>query len=78
MKKKSSILALTACTLMLLGTSAAQAAGAFCISITAQKQGALFGQSKMPGCDKNIDGLTFSYSVLSPRDAATGLAVGKR
>ncbi len=78
MKTKLSNLALAIGLLMLLGTSAAQAAGVLCASITAQKQGALFGQRKMPGCDKKIDGLTFSDSVLSPREAATGQAMGRR
>ncbi len=78
MKTKSTGFVAAASALMLLGTGVAQAAGVFCVSITAQKQGELVGQSRIRGCEKKIDGLTFAYSVISPRDAATGLAVGRR
>jgi type VI secretion system secreted protein Hcp len=48
------------------------------ISINGSKQGKFKGNSSKSGRHGWIEVVSFSYGVQSPRDAATGLASGKR
>jgi type VI secretion system secreted protein Hcp len=51
----------------------------FTVSIDATKQGHLKGESQMRGeKDGKIPGVRFTVETVSPRDAATGQASGKR
>jgi type VI secretion system secreted protein Hcp len=80
MKMKSTGIAIALFAVVSLGTSAAQAAQPFCITIVASKQGTLAGGSgqKASLCGARIEGLGFSYGVVSPRDQSTGQATGRR
>lgn len=50
----------------------------FYVTIKGSKQGAFKGESiRKPHKDK-IEGISFEYEVVSPRDVATGQASGKR
>lgn len=71
-------LALAGFIFVLLATSVAQAATEFYVSITGAKQGPFNGEVVRKGFEGKIAGLTFDYSVVSPRDVATGMATGKR
>ncbi|MCM3872521.1 MAG: type VI secretion system tube protein Hcp [Pyrinomonadaceae bacterium] len=50
----------------------------FYITIDGKQQGLFKGDSKREERKDKIVGLSFSYDVQSPRDVATGQAVGKR
>ena len=50
----------------------------FYVSANASKQGKLKGESTRPRQEDKLTGLAFHYSVGSPRDAATGMASGRR
>lgn len=50
----------------------------FYVTIEGTKQGALKGESIREAHKDKIAGLAFYYELQSPRDAATGLASGKR
>ena len=71
-------LALAGFMFVLLATSVAQAAPEFYVSITGSAQGPFNGEVVRKGFEGKIAGLTFDYSVVSPRDAASGQATGKR
>lgn len=71
-------LALAGFMFVLLGTSVAQAASEFYVSITGVKQGPFKGEVTKKGFEGKIAGLNFDYAVLSPRDPASGMATGKR
>jgi type VI secretion system secreted protein Hcp len=53
-------------------------AGVFYVSIEGTKQGRFKGESRRAARKDRLEGLTFSYEVASPRDAATGQASGRR
>jgi type VI secretion system secreted protein Hcp len=53
-------------------------AGVFYVSIEGTKQGKFKGESRRATAKDRLEGLTFSYEVGSPRDAATGQASGRR
>lgn len=55
-------------------STSASAAYSFLVTATGQKS----GKFKGPGEGGKIPAVAFSYSVRSPRDAASGLATGKR
>lgn len=63
---------------VLLATSVAQAAPEFYVSITGAKQGPFNGEVVRKGFEGKIAGIIFDYSVVSPRDASSGMATGKR
>lgn len=71
-------LALAGFMFVLLATSVAQAAPEFYVSITGAKQGPFKGEVTKKGLEGKIAGLNFDYAVMSPRDAASGMATGKR
>jgi len=51
----------------------------FYVTIESTKQGKLQGESTRKGQEGKLTGIGgFSYEVTSPRDAASGLATGKR
>ena len=74
-KTKAIGVAVAVCVLMLFGATAAQAAMRFYVSITGAKQGLFNGEGTYA---KSMEGLTFDYALVSPRDLATGQATGKR
>jgi type VI secretion system secreted protein Hcp len=80
MKMKSTGIAIALCAIVSLGTSAAQAAMVFCVTIVGQKQGALAATStrRGGGCVGKIEASGFSYGMVSPRDMTTGLSTGRR
>jgi type VI secretion system secreted protein Hcp len=78
MNQKVIGLVVAVCALLLFDVAAAQAAMRFCVSITGVKQGQFRAQGTVPYCGKSIEGVAFHYSVVSPRDLATGQATGKR
>lgn len=78
MTTKAIGLAVAVCVLMLCGATAAQAAPEFYVSITGAKQGPFKGESPRKGFEGKIAGRTFDYSVVSPRDIASGQATGHR
>lgn len=78
MKMKTFGLTIGLCACMLFGAAAAQAAQEFYVSITGVKQGPFKGEIVRKGFDGKIAGLSFDYEVVSPRDAASGMATGKR
>lgn len=53
-------------------------AQAFYVNVTGQKQGAIKGDVTAKGHEGSILGWALSHEILSPRDAASGLATGKR
>ena len=63
---------------LLYGTSTAQAAPEFYISITGAMQGPFNGEVIRKGFEGKMAGLSFDYTLVSPRDPATGQAIGKR
>lgn len=71
-------LAVAVCVLMLFGATSAQAALEFYVSITGAVQGPFKGEVIQKGFEGKIAGLSFDYSVVSPRDLATGQATGRR
>jgi type VI secretion system secreted protein Hcp len=71
-------LALAGCVFVICGTSVVQAAPEFYVSIVGSIQGPFKGEINKQGFDGKIAGLNFDYAVVSPRDAATGQALGKR
>jgi len=77
MKTKAIGLAVAVCVLMLFGATAAQAAQRFCVSITGANQGPFKAQTMIATCANKIEGFTFDYGVVIPRDPATGRALGK-
>ena len=50
----------------------------FYLTIDGTTQGKFKGESPKQGQTQKIPGLNFQYEVISPRDAATGRASGKR
>ncbi len=50
----------------------------FYVTIEGTKQGKFKGESKVAARKDNLVGLAFEYKVISPHDAATGVASGKR
>jgi type VI secretion system secreted protein Hcp len=61
-----------------LAFTAAQAAPVLCVAIAAQKQGVLPGSGRPSLCEQKIEALSFSFSSISPRDPATGMATARR
>ena len=53
-------------------------AAEFFVTIEATKQGALAGESTRAKHEGSLEGLAFHYSVAHPRDAASGMATGRR
>ena len=50
----------------------------FFVTVTGAKQGNFKGESTQKGHEGKIQGVAFSYGVLSPRDGISGLPTGKR
>ncbi|NWJ47446.1 MAG: type VI secretion system tube protein Hcp [Chloroflexi bacterium] len=50
----------------------------FYVTVEGTKQGKFKGESLQSKNANKIDGIRFSYGITSPRDAASGLATGKR
>jgi len=48
------------------------------VSVKGQKQGQFKGESAREKASDRIEAVAFAYEVISPRDAATGQASGKR
>lgn len=71
-------LALAGFMFVLLATGVAQAAQEFYVSINGAKQGPFKGEVTRKGFEGKIAGLSFDYTVVSPRDPASGQATGKR
>jgi type VI secretion system secreted protein Hcp len=53
-------------------------AGVFYVTIVGSKQGQFKGESIRANAKGKLEGLTFVSDVSSPRDAASGMATGKR
>ena len=53
-------------------------AGVFYVTIVARKQGQFKGESTRAAAKGKLEGLTFVSEVSSPRDAASGMATGRR
>lgn len=64
--------------LAVLQTVVAEAAQEFYFSAVGARQGVFKGEARQKGMENKIVGLTFDYSVVSPRDPASGMATGKR
>jgi type VI secretion system secreted protein Hcp len=58
----------------LVAFSSVRAAEPIHVTVTGQKQGVIKGDAT----DGSIAGLAYEHSVISPRDASTGLPTGKR
>lgn len=78
MRMKMAGMALGVLVLALMQSVVAEAAQEFYFSAIGARQGAFKGESTRKGFENKIVGLTFDYSVVSPRDPATGQATGKR
>lgn len=78
MRMKIMGLALGVLVLALMQSVVAEAAQEFYFSAVGVRQGVFKGESLRKGFEGKITGLTFDYSVVSPRDLATGQATGKR
>ncbi|MBD0316459.1 MAG: type VI secretion system tube protein Hcp [Nitrospiraceae bacterium] len=63
---------------LVLNAVAAEAAPEFYVSVTGAIQGPFKGELVNKGFEGKFAGLSFDYEVVSPRDAASGLASGKR
>ncbi len=50
----------------------------FFVTVTGAKQGDFKGESTQKSHEGKIQGVAFSYGVLSPRDGTSGLPTGKR
>jgi type VI secretion system secreted protein Hcp len=50
----------------------------FFATVTGAKQGAFKGETTQKGREGKIQGVAFTYGVLSPRDLTSGLPTGKR
>ena len=50
----------------------------FFVTVTGKTQGAFKGESTQKGREGKIQGVAFSYGVISPRDPASSLPTGKR
>lgn len=74
-KVVSSVLAITA---LVVSASASAASYSFLMSADGVKTGKFRGESNAKGETGKIPAVAFSYSVRSPRDAASGAATGKR
>ena len=48
------------------------------ITIEGQQQGVIKGDGKRKGMEGKISGYGYSYSIVSPRDASSGIATGRR
>jgi len=53
-------------------------ATAFTCKATGEKQGWIQGNCRQKGRENTIEGISMSHQVVSPRDAASGQATGKR
>lgn len=62
---------------VLLGATVAQADSVF-VSIRGTKQGQFRGEAPQVNVKDKLVGVAFRYELTSPRDAATGMATGKR
>ena len=71
-------LALGAFMLVLSSAAVSQAASEFYVSIIGAIQGPFNGEVIRKGFDGKFAGLSFDYAVVSPRDPASGQAMGKR
>lgn len=78
MRMKMMGLAFGVFVLAVMQTVVAEAAQEFYFSAVGTRQGVFKGESLRKGLESKIVGLTFDYSVVSPRDPASGLATGKR
>lgn len=79
--RKTVVKAFVVSTFIALASLAAvpsQAALNFYISVRGQKQGAIKGDVTQKGREGTIMGIAYSHEITSPRDVATGLAIGKR
>jgi len=65
-------------TMLLALQSAANATELAYLTVTGQKQGEIKGSLTTKGHEGAIEVLSVSHSIVSPRDAASGLATGKR
>jgi type VI secretion system secreted protein Hcp len=66
-----------AAVLALFGSGPALGAYTVCVSITGAQQGPFKGDAITKSCS-GTTAYTFEYAVSSPRDAATGMATGRR
>lgn len=78
MKMKAFGLAVGLCAFMLFGAPAAQAAQEFYVSIVGAVQGPFKGEVVRKGFEGKMAGISFDYAIVSPRDAVSGMATGKR
>lgn len=78
MRMKMMGVALGVLVLSVMQTVVADAAQEFYFSAVGARQGVFKGEARQKGLEGKIVGLTFDYSVVSPRDPASGLATGKR
>jgi type VI secretion system secreted protein Hcp len=70
---------LLACMVVLVTAVSASAAPEFYVSVIGSLQGPFKGELQGKGAmDGKFAGVSFDYGAISPRDAATGLASGKR
>ncbi len=63
---------------LVLSAVGAEAAPEFYVSVTGTLQGPFKGEVFTKGLEGKFAGLSFDYEVVSPRDAASGQAAGKR
>lgn len=66
-----------ALSLALLASPAGAALNAY-LRITSATQGDITGSVNLPGREDTIECISFEHSVVSPRDAASGLPTGRR
>jgi type VI secretion system secreted protein Hcp len=70
---------LTPANPLVLGTALSPTTqGVIHMTASGQKQGQIKGESTVKGLENSIVCIDFSHSIVSPRDAATGLPTGKR
>lgn len=78
MKMKAIGLGFALAAIMVCNATVSLAAGDFYVAVTGAMQGPFKGEVVKKGFEGKFAGLSFDYEVVSPRDALSGMATGKR
>ena len=78
MRNVTRLVVSVAAIVLISATFANAAPSPIMVSIKGTKQGQFKGESPRQSAQDKVEALSFSFEVASPRDAATGLASGKR
>jgi len=71
-------LVIVAAAIVFISATVANAANTIMVSVSGLKQGQFKGESTRSQMQDKIEASSFSFEVASPRDAASGLASGRR